>query len=218
MRSLILFLVVSLMGCEKPVASDPLPVTGAAAATSATPLEGKAKALVANPDFRNASWGLSRADVGMDGEILDSGLQDVVVLFSAESCTVAGLQCKAVYYFYKDELAQGRFLITEEHSNKTAFITDFNNLVEKLTVKYGTPTKQDTIWVNNLYKDDPADWGMAVSIGHMMKVASWTTDRTQVVIGLTGDNYHIVLALEYHSLAHQSQLDAAVNQAATSGL
>jgi len=50
-----------------------------------------------------------------------------------------------------------------------------------------------------LYKDDPQDWGMAVSAGHMIKYAKWETNTTNISIIMTGDNYEITTMVGYES-------------------
>ena len=112
---------------------------------------------------------------------------------------LASLDVIAAYVFVDDQLSRGVYLINESHSNKTEYISDSNNLSGLLTKKYGEPSGGDTFWLDDLYKDDPSDWGMAVAVGHMSKTASWETNNFKVGMILTGDNYDISLKIEYAS-------------------
>jgi hypothetical protein len=52
-------------------------------------------------------------------------------------------------------------------------------------------------WKSSLYKDDPEDWGLAISIGHVSWIARWDLSETTICLLLTGDNFKIMLGLLY---------------------
>lgn len=113
--------------------------------------------------------------------------------------TISGLSAETGYIFAYGKLVRAMYSIVESHTNKTDYLSDFDQLSKALTEKYGLPANEHTYWTNNLYRDDPAEWGMAVAIGHMAKFTTWETERTTISLMLRGDNYNINLNVEYSS-------------------
>ena len=112
---------------------------------------------------------------------------------------LAGLACDIIYIFIERKLVRTKYLITEEHSNKNDYVSDYDSLKESLTKKYGQPIIDKRYWKHDLYKDDYQRWGFAVSIGHLSYYAMWKTLQTSIVLALYGDNYDITLVIEYKS-------------------
>jgi hypothetical protein len=150
------------------------------------------------PDFRKAVWGMSPSEV-KTGEAQkpvlekDQGLKRIV----AYSDHIIGLECAVYYIFVQNQLIRAKYLILEDHSNKSEYLLDFTALEKALTEKYGKPTKQETLWKNDLFRTEPQQWGLAVSAGHLMKYSSWETARTVISIIIKGDNYEVSLGVEY---------------------
>jgi len=152
--------------------------------------------------FRKALWGMSKEQVQggesskLEGEQKLSGeMLGLEVLMYGSS--LAGLDCLIVYYFADNMLTKGRYIIREQHSNKTQFVHDYNNVKRQLTQKYGTPTADETLWLDDLYQDDPDDYGLAVSIGHLRYWVEWKPIETFIQAVLSGDNYDISFWIEY---------------------
>ena len=112
--------------------------------------------------------------------------------------TAAGLNTIMCFYFDSNGLLYKRTIMTrEKHSNDNLYIDDYNNLKEALTLKYGKPKTDETRWLNDLFKDDTSDYGLAISIGHLVYRVFWETERTNIVMLLGGDNYVIAHAVVY---------------------
>jgi hypothetical protein len=148
--------------------------------------------------FRKTTWGMDRADViaSEDKEDYEEGEN-----FIAFSGNIAGLPCTIIYVFVRDSLVRGKLAFTVEHANKNVFLTDFETLKGMLTKKYGSPDGDETIWNADTYEDDPSEWGMAVSCGDLVKLASWDLGETQISAMLSGDNFQIELSIHYKSTA-----------------
>ena len=151
--------------------------------------------------FRNATWGISANQVRAleEGEPIHD--KDDVIGYSA---SVVGLDCWAAYIFVEDKLVRGRYVINETHSNLNVFINDFDNLKHALSKKYSQPSFDNKNWRNDLYQDDFAKWGFAISLGHLVYAASWETEDTKIYLSLTGENYKTSLLIEYASKALSS--------------
>jgi hypothetical protein len=149
-------------------------------------------------DFRKAKWGMSVAQVkatesGKPDEIQKG--QKKLLVFQDD---VSGVPCKVAYIFVNDKLVRAKYRDIADHVNKNAYLSDFEHLYSALRKKYGE-SEEKTIWVDNLYRNDPDEWGMAVSTGHLLKYASWETTTTTITIGLSGDHFEIDLQIEYKS-------------------
>lgn len=146
--------------------------------------------------FRKTTWGMSKEAV----ETTEIGkiLYDTEEMLVYEG-SIAGLDCEIIYISTEGKLVRAKYLITEEHSNKNMYISDYDNLKEKLIRKYGQPISDTHYWSRDLYKDDPQYWGFAVSIGDLRYFAMWETPQTSITLALHGDNYDITLAIEYRS-------------------
>ena len=103
------------------------------------------------------------------------------------------------YYFLEDKLYHSAYGFTGEHTNNNDYIYDYKELKESLTQKYGKPIYDEVTWGNDLYKSDKQEWGFAISLGHLMYLASWETPTTIIALTLKGDNYKIDLLIVYDS-------------------
>jgi len=152
--------------------------------------------LIYGQDFRKTTWGMTKAQVKQTetGKILKE--TDDILAYRAE---LAGYESFVIYIFADDKLTRAKYSIIEEHSNKNDYISDYNAIKELLTKKYGSPKEDETVWKNDLYKDDYSQWGFAVSLGHLMYYSSWENDRTSIFFLLNGENYEIKTVIEYTS-------------------
>ncbi len=154
-------------------------------------------------DFRGVDWGspLAKVQKTEEAALLKAGKD--FLFYKGE---LAGIDVRFMYKFVNDRLVEGSYLNSATHTNRNDFISDFKKLKELLTKKYGAPKVDDTVWRNDLYKDDPAQWGFAVSLGHLAYLASWETDRTTIKPLLHGDNYKISHGIIYTERASESKI------------
>lgn len=152
---------------------------------------------VFSQDFRKATWGMSPSQVKAveTNEILEE-TSDYV----AFNTTLANFEAFAVYYFVKNKLTRGRYVLTETHSNKNDYISDYNTINEFLKKKYQEPAINEIFWKNDLYKDDYSEWGFAISLGHLLYYATYKNPTTEINIILSGENYKINHIIEYKSI------------------
>lgn len=148
-------------------------------------------------DFRNVNWGMSKSEV-KQVETSKLAQEETNSLFYRTE--LAGFNAFVGYIFAGDKLTRGKYVLLEDHSNKNDYISDYKKLKKLLTKKYGIPEKDESIWKNNLYKDDYEDWGTAISIGHLINYSMWKTNRTDVTLYLSGENYKISTVIEYQSV------------------
>jgi hypothetical protein len=148
-------------------------------------------------DFRNVAWGTSQEEVKVSENINPLAEDKESLLFKVQ---LAGKEVTLVYKFLSPHgLYSSGYLFDEKHTNKNNFIDDYDEIKSLLIKKYGPPTVERVIWLNDLFKDDPKDFGMAVSIGHLKYISSWKVEETNISLGLVGDNYKISMLLNYKS-------------------
>ncbi len=146
--------------------------------------------------FRNSCWGMTRKRVKQAETSELYYEEDQYLLYRGK---IAELDCCIVYRLVEDRLVRARYVITEEHSNRNDYISDYETIKEALTVKYGDPADDQVVWSADLYKEDDDDWGVSVSLGHLVFGCDWSTSSTDVLLMLCGENYEISFVVEYSS-------------------
>lgn len=92
------------------------------------------------------------------------------------------------------------YKVIENHTNDNDYISDYESINEALKSLYGEPDGEFIDWKNDLYKNDPQQYGFAVSAGHLVYGARWTANDGSIVIHmLSGDNFEISHDLDYIS-------------------
>lgn len=154
-------------------------------------------------DFRKTTWGMSQIEV----EQAEEGVSVFQGEYSKKSELVfqgdaSGIPCYIFYEFAEGKLTQTAYwfyYFDKSHSNKNDYISDYSNLKEKLTKKYGNPFTDQKTWNNNLYKNDSKNWGVAISLGHLSVTTKWRTPATEIALVLWGKDDGISLAILYTS-------------------
>jgi hypothetical protein len=162
-------------------------------------------------DIRSARWGMTPKQVKASEKSKPKHEStEGFRTFLLYSDTLRGLDATVGFVFVKNQLVRVKYLISEKHMNQTDYVTDYHTLMEALSEKYGAPSKDETLWKNDLYRDDFSEWGMAVAVGHLVKYAQWHAPRTEITLILKGDNFDITLAIEYSSVElHSLEENAA---------
>ena len=156
-------------------------------------------------DFRNANWGMTIKQVrASEGSRKAQLVKDNQVVYFD---TISSKSFLVSYDFIDNKLVSAGYILADEHSNENLYIQDYDKLKELLIEKYGEPSDKwlngtkysEKVWLNDLFKDDPNDWGMAMSLGHLTYQLCWIIPRTEIMLKLTGDNYEIILGIVYYS-------------------
>jgi hypothetical protein len=168
--------------------------------------------------FRETTWAMSKDEVkkAESSEFIkeEKGSGAVIGLeLLVYKDNIIGLDCFIAYFFAENKLVKGRYFIVEKHTNKSLYISDFVTIKNQLINKYGKPKKDDVSWLNDLYKDDPSDYGMAVSVGHLNYLTEWHLPITEIQLVLTGDNYKINLWVDYIAKAYKDLMNETIEKA-----
>jgi len=171
-------------------------------------------------DFRNTRWGMKKDRVLSTEKDKPAETSPynyyIIVMYTGKK--IAGLKASYLYYFLDDVLVQAGYTIEETHLNNNEYINDYNKLKEVLTRKYGSPIKSSSYWYNDMFKNRPQDYGIAVSMGHLAFQSDWETDRSLIRLTLKGDNFKINMYLHYASKLHKELMDKAKEKSDEQGL
>ena len=182
-----------------------------AAESVQTPAEANQPSPIDN--FRGYKWGTSRSDIEA-GEITDNMVEGIDYIYSDSRDTLAIVNGSVagydtfVYYTFddSDEFVQGFYILQEEHSNKTDYYDDFCDLAELYVKKYGQPLAEKEDWKDDLFKDDPSEWGTAIAAGYVEFSKLWKdSDGNSIVMVLSGDNYEISTNILYVYAGYEAE-------------
>ncbi|MEI8201611.1 MAG: hypothetical protein WCH34_01275 [Bacteroidota bacterium] len=115
------------------------------------------------------------------------------------SVRVFDLDARLTYIFANDTLTRAKYTFNTTYVNKNNYISDFNAVKDKLQEKYGKPISDKIYWINDLYKNDPKDYGLAISAGHVAYFTTFETDCMTIILVLQGENFEITSGVEYSS-------------------
>ena len=157
-------------------------------------------------NFRETRWSMTRKEV----RISEGKRKPILNPTEEEICyvdTINGKEFLVVYHFAGNKLISGAYALTEKHTNYNMYVEDYEEVKELLIKKYGKPEDKwfdgndyrEMLWRNDLYKDDPDHWGLAISMGDLVFRLCWKTLDTYIMLQLSGDNYEINLIVAYYS-------------------
>jgi len=156
-------------------------------------------------DFRRTKWGMSKEQVKISEKNSIIEENDEYLAYFGK---VFSKDVMIVYYFANSKLVRARYIFLESHTNKFYYLIDYKSIKDVLLNKYGEPKYDRVVWLNDLYQDDYSEWGLAISIGHLIFGAGWETNTTEIEIYLVGENYQILHAIQYTSKQYKDLIDA----------
>lgn len=148
-------------------------------------------------DFRKIRWGMNPDQVKATEGKPVSDSQGVL----AYDVTVDGYDVSLYYTFVESQLVSAMYAFKVKHNNPQEYLDDFAKVKAILQQKYGVPKIDKMEWKDNLYKNDPEHWGLAVSVGVMICRTIWENNSTQIGEALWGDNFEVKFAVRYSSKA-----------------
>lgn len=147
-------------------------------------------------DFRKVRWGMGKQPVRASeaAKLLKTGSDSVQY-----ELEFMGYTCTITYLFGNDKLSKAVMLIEQPHVDPALYYNDYENLKNYLYPIYKNPVYERCDWKNEMYKDDKAKWGFAISIGFLTCQTQWKNSRTTIVLEISGGNHDISTRIEYLS-------------------
>lgn len=147
--------------------------------------------------FRNGvTFGMSSSEViEKEGEEPFGKSEYVLAYLNQKS---AGENCNVSYMMENDRVKAILIDFSDKHTFDNEYIDDFNKVDASLQAKYGkTDQLNQHDWENDLYKDNPEEYGSAVSCGHLTIGSYWIVNGVEISHILQGDNYGITHGILY---------------------
>jgi hypothetical protein len=154
-------------------------------------------------DFRNAKFGMSRADVKAGEEIKLTLSGDFLI--GADKVSIAGYQMMVTFSFDEAQKLKGG-MYTAYFNGGGEVVTAFNAIHQLLTKKYGENAEMGKTWTSEtdkmVYGDDAKYDGYMIERGAMRPIALWYNGGTMIVLSvLKTENAGISLYVSYSAKA-----------------
>lgn len=154
-----------------------------------------------NSVFRQTTWGMSKDEVKNSEKLkLISGGPDRLFYKGI----IYGMVTLVVYKFSKGKLSSGTYIFEEEHSNKNDYIDYYDKVKSSLVRMYDTPKEDRTDWKKDTFRNSPQNWGTAISVGFLEYLTYWETNKTKILLSLSGENDEVKFFLSYRSVEYAS--------------
>jgi hypothetical protein len=147
--------------------------------------------------LEGAEWGMSVNQLKrIEGKPVHTGESQGYVIIGYQD-KILERDCLIGYYFSENRLRGAKLSFLEQHANKNQNIADFKRIKELLVQKYGRPVEDKISWEDVTHKEDIAEWGNAISLGHLEYLSKWSTRHTEVLLHLFGEEDEISLEVTY---------------------
>ena len=166
-------------------------------------------------DFRHTKWGMSKKEVKKSEKTSPEYDSDEALGFTE---TISGLSCRLIYLFVEDKLVKTRYHFTNTHTNMSDFFDDFSSIKDTLVKKYGSPSKDRTLWKNDTFEKNKNNWGMALGMGHVSMFSKWEMPSTVITLHLSGENMETTFGVEYLSVELSDLFNQAAEKRSQKGL
>ena len=158
-------------------------------------------------DFRLTRWSMTQNDVVSAEEKMDPvERSENMITYKTQ---ILNRNVLLHYLFVQDKLVGAIYKLDDNYLNSYHFIKAYDQFKQKVTEKYGPPSKKTTNWLNTTYKNNRKKWGLALSLGHTEYVTNWKTQNTTIECSLREENYNVICLLEYWSVVHSHLLKVA---------
>ena len=153
--------------------------------------------------FRSARWGMSKQQIlrleGHPDQQANTNGLDIVQYLQK----ILNMDCLIGYVFADNKLVKAKYSFLAKHGDKNQYIQDYSKIRDILVETYGKPLTDSAMWENNRYKDEPSNWGQALSQGHLKYDSMWQDSETEIHLQLHGEIEKTFLVVEYAGLDYK---------------
>lgn len=124
----------------------------------------------------------------------------------------AGKEAMTFFRFNENEaLTDIGVVVTENYSCGSLYIQDFDLLDDSLQTKYGTPVfKRKEQWNDDLWKNVPENWGIALNRGDLSLTSEWEVDGVKIRHQIRGNDYDIAHTVSYTHVSSSEEYNSNV--------
>lgn len=161
------------------------------------------------PDFRNIIWGMSQSEV-------KTAEKEAVFDFEMDNSLnyqtkIDNTEYSLVYLFVDDKLYAANY-IRIGVVNDDSYIHEYEKIKKIMSEKYGNPSEDNIIWKDELFKNDPNYYGIAVAMGHVVNFAKWDTPNTIIGMMLDGVNSQSTIVIGYTSKEYKPLVKESIKE------
>ena len=147
-------------------------------------------------DFRNMKWGMTKEEVikaqGTGYRETDKGTLYYTRVREED------YPADAEYTFKDDKLVMGVFYITQNKEEKPVTITDYNELADTLSSRYGIPLLKDYVYASDEDKTDDADKQTDLILKNKLQFrTAWGLNGTELRVVLFPKDGALCIGLQY---------------------
>ena len=157
-----------------------------------------------NYDFRLTKWGMTQNDVISVEKMDPVERNETMIEYKTQ---ILNKKVVLRYLFVQNKLVGALYKLDENYLNSDHFIQTYLQFKQKLSEKYGLPSREITKWLNDTYINNRKKWGLALSLGHTEYVAFWNTQNTSIECSLREEDFDILCLLEYWSTEYSHLLE-----------
>lgn len=157
-------------------------------------------------EFNGYKWGTKISDIKQAeiSEDLEEGTDYAIAdsFLVIDNQEIAGLTASATYRYNDDEiLTAGQYTLKEQHTELNDYYDDYVDLVQSFSSVYGKPEFTGYDWDDNTYKNDPSNWGLALSLGNVEFKTGWKdANGNTIYIWMRGGISNITTAIYFSSI------------------
>jgi hypothetical protein len=150
-------------------------------------------------DFRRVNWGMTPDEV-LKAEATAPDVRDHKRL--QFKTRILDREVMLSYFFAEEKLVAAEYQLYEVYLRTESYRKTYNAFKTALTTKYGNPTKEGLVWIDDLYRNDAAKMDLALSSGHAQYISIWDNATVRIKCSLRGSHHNIFCTIEYTSKAH----------------
>lgn len=157
-----------------------------------------------NVDFRNAKWGENMETVKKYE--IDATLSGDEDQLSGE-VNVGGYDSYVGFFFDDNKLYEGIYAFALNYSNAGQYIPVYEDLKSMLTQKYGEPYEDEIIPLTKQSQIDYTGPAHSLEYGYVVYRSQWETDTTNILLGMSAENYEVKLLILYTDKNYEEDID-----------
>ena len=154
-------------------------------------------------EFKSVTWGATKSEVINSKSVhhLDEHSEkDNRILFLTK---LEGIESILGYVFDEEKLFQFAYMFIEEHSDFNRYLTDYENISDKVQKSYGKPFDEFYEWEQDSPEYKENEKLQAVIDGNLSYTSKWQTDTDNIILhlyGTGGEIRHMLLFMDRNKM------------------
>lgn len=150
-------------------------------------------------EFKYVTWGATKSEVINSKSVHhleEHSEKGNRVLFLTE---LEGIESILGYVFDEEHLFQFAYMFIEEHNDFNQYLTDYENISDKVKKAYGKPFDEFYEWEQDSPKYKDSEKLQAVIDGNLSYTSKWQTETDNIILhlyGTDGEIRHMLLFMD----------------------